>query len=443
MTYYVGSNNSGSYPYSTVVYITATFPNGKSFTGSGVVVGQNDVLTASHVVNSVANGGAATSVVVYPGRDGGYSPYGSYSAERWNYYQIDNDGDGLLSQSDSQYDVAILSFDEKIGDATGWMGIDPTNERGYFNLTGFPGTYADYTGPRMTNDYGSASENSFYDVLDYGSLESNPGNSGGPIWYQTGGSYYVSGIVSTGGWGAGLDLTYDQIVSWMNDNNYMIAGGGGGTGSGADRVTGTAGQDTYYGWGGSDTIYGGAGNDFLQGNQESDDLYGESGNDTLRGGQGNDHLFGGDGGDSLYGDIGNDYVDAGNGDDFINGGRISSYAGNDNDTLLGGGGNDFIQGNLGEDDVHGDDGDDTLRGGQGNDSIWGGAGADFLYGDRGDDSLIGGDGIDAAIYNGQSSGFSFSQVNGVWIVTDNQGLLGQDTLSGIEFIVFDDGIFPI
>ena len=57
---------STTYPWSSVVLVLATFPNGFIGTGSGVMVGRNDVLTAAHVVFRPAWGGAATFVEVLP-----------------------------------------------------------------------------------------------------------------------------------------------------------------------------------------------------------------------------------------------------------------------------------------------------------------------------------------------------------------------------------------
>ena len=42
------------YPWRTIVFIESTFPNGQVVTGSGVIVGPNDVLTAAHVVYDVS-----------------------------------------------------------------------------------------------------------------------------------------------------------------------------------------------------------------------------------------------------------------------------------------------------------------------------------------------------------------------------------------------------
>ena len=67
---------SSHYPYTAVVEVVATFKDGTSEQGSGVMVSPNDVLTASHMLWDVDHGGAATSVTIYAGRDGGSTPFG-------------------------------------------------------------------------------------------------------------------------------------------------------------------------------------------------------------------------------------------------------------------------------------------------------------------------------------------------------------------------------
>jgi len=70
VTNYVGTETT-SYPYSGVVYVESTFSNGLTYTGTGFMVGPNDVLTASHVIYSASDGGVATSVTVSPAHDDG------------------------------------------------------------------------------------------------------------------------------------------------------------------------------------------------------------------------------------------------------------------------------------------------------------------------------------------------------------------------------------
>jgi Ca2+-binding RTX toxin-like protein len=376
MTYYVNSN---SYPYSSVVYIEATFSSGRTYTGSGVVVGQNDVLTASHVIYSATDGGLATEINVYPGRDGSSTPYGSFSADFVNYYPVGNDGDGLLSQSESQYDLALLGFDEQIGNSTGWFAINPNATSGYYYITGYPGVYSDFNGPRLTQDFGYAYTDWYYTNWNHSGIEVNSGNSGGPIWYYVNGQPYVVGVVSTDGWSPDVRGYYDEIVSWIDGNDTLIGGGATDTtiiGTSNDELVSGSGSDDIISAGaGSDTLRAGAGDDIAYGNTEADVLSGGTGNDTLYGGQNNGPASTG----------------VGNASDGTSKQREGV------EYISGGSGDDVIYGNYGTDMLFGGAGNDKLFGGQDSDTLLGGSGNDTLYGNRGDDTLVGGSGSDTFV----------------------------------------------
>ncbi|GHD39036.1 hypothetical protein GCM10017083_00450 [Thalassobaculum fulvum] len=428
MTSYVGSSNT-TYPYRAVVYVTATFSNGATYTGSGAMVGPNDVLTASHVIYD-GTLGAATSITVYAGRDGSSAPYGGVAGRRFNYFQVDNDGDGLLSKSESQSDVAIIGLGSRLGDSTGWFGLNASRSSGYYNLTGYPGVYADSSGPRMTNDYGYATANSFYSVFDYSSIESNPGNSGGPLWGYVAGLPYVYGVASTSGWAGSVGYQYSTITGWISGNDDLIGGTGTtattGT-SGADRLTGTSAADIVSGLGGDDTLYGLDGADVLYGNIGQDLILGGSGADTIYGGQndgtqaksgdplayrnGVDTLSGGSGSDVIYGNHGSDLVYGGSDADTL-------FGGQDADTLFGGDGSDVLYGNLGNDLLYGDNATSST-----------GAGSDTQYGGAGDDTAV----------------FLFARSNYTVVQTADGGYAvnASDYLYDVEYIRFSDGTYQI
>ena len=119
-----------AYPYNTVVYIEATFGS-QVVTGSGVMVGPNDILTAAHVIYSTVLGEPST-IKVIPAYDPSPfdAPYGTFFAHSWNYFtDFDPNGDGVLLDGDgsgssrggSELDLAILSLSVALGDRTaGW-----------------------------------------------------------------------------------------------------------------------------------------------------------------------------------------------------------------------------------------------------------------------------------------------------------------------------------
>jgi len=221
-TYTLGDQHA-AWPYSAVVYIESTFPNGAIYAGSGVVVGDNDVLTVSHLVYDQASGGVASQVVVTPGRDGASSPYGQFVAGQIDYLPYDLNNNGLLSLNEAANDVAVLGFSTALATSTGSFSLGFDEPSGYFYLSGYPGNTRDASGPRMTNDYGYAVDPATASVFEYVTLESNPGNSGGPLWYQDeNGEIIVVGLASTTSWAVDLTGTAEQILGWINGNNALL-----------------------------------------------------------------------------------------------------------------------------------------------------------------------------------------------------------------------------
>jgi Ca2+-binding RTX toxin-like protein len=110
-------------------------------------------------------------------------------------------------------------------------------------------------------------------------------------------------------------------------------------------VTGTPGNDVFYGTNGNDFVVGGEGRDFFSlaggndvgiGGAGEDEIGGDDGNDILIGGSDNDLILGGDGHDVLSGDAGDDRLNGGLGNDLLTGGR-------GNDFMAGGRGNDIFR----------------------------------------------------------------------------------------------------
>lgn len=192
----------------------------------------------------------------------------------------------------------------------------------------------------------------------------------------------------------------DYFGTTLSDALYM--------GTGNDIAHGQAGSDFIMGGDGLDELFGGDGIDLLFGEAHADLLRGEAGDDFLYGGFGNDTLFGGDDNDFLYGDENNDALDGGLGNDVLIGGSgndtlngsdgIDSHdGGTGNDTVNAGIGNDFLRGGDGDDTLNGDDGDDRIDGDAGNDTINGGIGADTVFAGAGLDVVNGGTGNDILV----------------------------------------------
>ncbi len=253
------------FPYAAVTYIEVTWPNGTRTSGSGVVVGLNDVLTAAHVVYNAPRGGFATELTIYPGADTKPyidTPFGSFG----NGWRIstrtanwDRNGDGLLTDAESQYDLALIGLYERIGDATGWLGTRDEQADGAATMLGYPGRG---TGLMAENVYADAS--STWGVYDIRSGLGS-GSSGGPLMRTaSNGDTYVVGVASAGN-ASDTVATYaalfgpgnwDWFAAAVASNNDLLGGaggaGGGGTGSGGGSGGGGSG-----GGGGGGAVGGG------------------------------------------------------------------------------------------------------------------------------------------------------------------------------------------
>ena len=222
MSLYVNDDN---YPATTVTLIRARFGD-DWMSGSGVLVGRNDVLTASHVIyNSVY--GLADEIIVSPSYDPSASDNLQFASADVRYFdQFDPDGDGRIyvgdgrsaSQAGTEADIAMISLSSAIGDDFGWMEIDDSFESGMVNVTGHPGIY-DFN---MVQDSGSVYADPVDDYFRIDELEVNPGNSGGPIWYDYGAGPSVVGLVSTGI--SAVDLAgHTWLTPWIAENDYFLS----------------------------------------------------------------------------------------------------------------------------------------------------------------------------------------------------------------------------
>jgi len=288
--------------WSSIVYIESTFSSGATFTGSGVMVGPNDVLTASHVLYMAAQGGAATSVRIIPAFDPSpfAAPYGDLTSTSFHYFaNYDPDGDGYLMPGDggpglagSELDIGIVDLSTAVGYQTGWMQIDPTFTGGTVNVTGYPSTY----GNNMMTDSGYAYTGPVDSTVTYSGVELHPGNSGGPVWYVGGSGAEVVGVVSTAAWGASVNGTYTQLMQWISGNDGLISGTSSGTTTTPDTSTTTTPATTP-----AAPVVPPLTTTVSNGTSGNDHIVGTSGNDSLNGGAGNDWITGGDGSDAIAG----------------------------------------------------------------------------------------------------------------------------------------------
>lgn len=266
-------------PYKEVCFIQSVFPDGTVIRGSGTVVGNNDVLTAMHVIYDAEYGGKAVSVTVTPGafvnaNIGSFSaPLGTYAATSWTGLtdNWDKNNDGYLTLSESGKDVALISLNVNIASVTGALSISSDTGNFVGSVLGYP---ANGTG-LMTDSSVAFYSDPYPTYQIYAGL--GAGASGGPLIQTVNGTTVVRGVLSAGDamdtYGIYAALTKDNATwvnttaaanNWLLDDSsaYRAAGRGVSTGSNGDDIFvqsrlsyDSNNSTTVYGYQGADQIW--------------------------------------------------------------------------------------------------------------------------------------------------------------------------------------------
>ncbi len=99
----------------------------------------------------------------------------------------DSNGDGLLTDAEAQWDMALIGLTSRIGDTTGWLGLSSVSSDFNGTMVGYPSRG---TGMMAASVFADASAS--YGVFDIAS-DLGTGASGRPLLYDSGGSTYVAG----------------------------------------------------------------------------------------------------------------------------------------------------------------------------------------------------------------------------------------------------------
>ena len=226
--------NDDIYPYQCAVFIECRWGN-RWYSGSGSIVGNNDILTASHVIYDKSLGGIADEIRVYPSFDPDTSVYlTEYYTPTWfEYYEDwDANGDSLIANGDGksgslyevERDIALLSLTEDIGSIYGYFGVTTNFSGGTGYKLGFPGKYSNNLIFDEGIIYEDHIDNYFWFYND--DIEINEGDSGGPIYIKdSAGDHYVVGVVSSGNDYSNSATSIKRHYWWLSEsvqtNNYL------------------------------------------------------------------------------------------------------------------------------------------------------------------------------------------------------------------------------
>ena len=163
------------FPYRAIASLLISFPNSDGWICTGFFIDADTLATAGHCVFSHTEGGWATSITVYPGRNGDELPYGSASAT--NVFSVT----GWVDDQDHRFDYGAIKINTPLGTTTGWLGygakIDENLVKANVRIFGYP---ADKPSGEMWGTRrrikGVDTEKVFYKIDTFG------GQSGSPVY---------------------------------------------------------------------------------------------------------------------------------------------------------------------------------------------------------------------------------------------------------------------
>ncbi len=201
-----------TYPYRAIAHVTSSRGG-----CTGWLINANTVVTAGHCVHSGGSGGSwASSVRVYPGRNGSSTPYGSCTAR--TLYSVT----GWTQNRDRNYDYGAIKLNCTVGNSTGWFGYRWTSS----SLTGQASYIAGYPGDKS---YGTMWRHNdsiritqtyrlYYANDTYGGQSGSPVWNGGASCSPCGIAIHAYGVDGTG-YNGGTRITqsvFNNLTNWKN-----------------------------------------------------------------------------------------------------------------------------------------------------------------------------------------------------------------------------------
>lgn len=139
-----------------------TFPNGKSYIGTGNLISNDTVLTAGHYIYSKSDGGWVTKVAVYPGYNGSIAPFGVAYAKQMMSVSW------WTTSTSYEYDIGAI----KLGSTGGSSGSGVYNNNRQILAVHAYGNSSNNFGTRINSDkfnivYKWAFNKSYIDLSEY------------------------------------------------------------------------------------------------------------------------------------------------------------------------------------------------------------------------------------------------------------------------------------
>lgn len=190
---HISTGAADDYPYSAAVSIYRRNSDGSlgGKIGSGAMVGPNTVLTAAHVIYDTDTNSYRNDLLIVPGQVGDFKPFGAAASTAVLTVS------GYTQDHADRYDVGLIYLDRNLGSFTGSFGLMQKAEsffdnRGFVNILHYPSDSLD--GRHLVYSKGNVSYGTNEFILYNGTLDTEPGSSGSPVYVIEKGKRYIVGV---------------------------------------------------------------------------------------------------------------------------------------------------------------------------------------------------------------------------------------------------------
>ena len=203
-----------TYPYSAIAYMQVKARCGCEWSGSGFMVSKDCLMTGAHCVACTKHGDTACKITMYFGYKSNKNYLLKYDGATTYWYGTNfRDSQGTYN---TDWDYAYVHLEKNVGDTTGWFGLtamsDSSLRTSYLEVAG-------YRHGKLKTSRGSIT--SIRDLSVYHSADTEPGNSGCPIFTD---DYYAVAINvaenNDRAYNVGRRITSDLISEMRSDGMF-------------------------------------------------------------------------------------------------------------------------------------------------------------------------------------------------------------------------------
>lgn len=172
--------NTTTYPYGAIAQFEMTFPSLNEFICTGWFIGPETLATAAHCVYDGGEGGWATAITVFPGRNGSTAPFGTFAATHW--YAVQD----WVDTANPKFDYAAVQIDTDLSSQVGYFGFGYNSNDSFLlnraiTVSGYPGDKKYGTQWKMSGPIQSVNKTRFFYSIDTAG-----GQSGSPAYGKWG-----------------------------------------------------------------------------------------------------------------------------------------------------------------------------------------------------------------------------------------------------------------